>query len=188
MGSPQFQGKVSVKVALSPFWKRIYSKKKFTIALSPFLKGVFSKRKEFAPFGSKFFLFRVDSFSRGGEWGGGGGWRRGLMCRKANRMICKFFPFKLDPFSEWAWCARKQTRWPQGLSPLYKRAENIPDESTPLIWSGYTWSDRPGVRMCRKTYSAIHLFFCCCCCFFEHAFQPRFAQTVCGSQEQIYHL
>ena len=31
----------------------------------PFWKDVYSKRKEFAPQGSKFFPFRVDSFSKG---------------------------------------------------------------------------------------------------------------------------
>ena len=30
----------------------------------PFRKGVYSKRKEFAPFGSKFFSFRVDPFQK----------------------------------------------------------------------------------------------------------------------------
>ena len=31
------------------------------------LKRVYSKRKEFAPFGSKFFPFRVDPFKKGGK-------------------------------------------------------------------------------------------------------------------------
>ena len=31
----------------------------------PFWKEVYSKKKEFAPFGSKFLLFRVDTFSEG---------------------------------------------------------------------------------------------------------------------------
>ena len=31
----------------------------------PFRKGVYSKRKEFAPMGSKFFLFRIDPSSKG---------------------------------------------------------------------------------------------------------------------------
>ena len=35
------------------------------MVLPPFRKGVYSKRKESAPFGSKFFLFRVDHFSDG---------------------------------------------------------------------------------------------------------------------------
>ena len=41
-------------------------------------KGVYSKRKEFAPFWSKFFPFRVDHFLGGKlEWGEGGGGRGG---------------------------------------------------------------------------------------------------------------
>ena len=37
----------------------------FLFALLSTIKGVYSKRKEFAPPGSKFFPFRVDSFSKG---------------------------------------------------------------------------------------------------------------------------
>ena len=33
--------------------------------IKPILKGVYSKRKEFAPHGSKFFLFKVDPISEG---------------------------------------------------------------------------------------------------------------------------
>ena len=41
------------------------------IALSPFWKKVCSERKEFAPLGSKFFPFRVYSFPKGfGMWEG----------------------------------------------------------------------------------------------------------------------
>ena len=36
----------------------------FKIVLCPFWKGVFSKRKEFAPGGSKFFSYRVDTFPK----------------------------------------------------------------------------------------------------------------------------
>ena len=43
-----FKGSYSIKIALLPFWKEVYS-----------------KRKEFAPFGSV-FSFRKDPFSEGG--------------------------------------------------------------------------------------------------------------------------
>ena len=37
------------------------------LCLKPFLKSVYSKKKEFAPLWSKFFPFRVDHFSEGGN-------------------------------------------------------------------------------------------------------------------------
>ena len=57
--------------------------------LPPFWKGVYSKRKEFAPLVSKFFPFSADFFSEG-RWS-------------------KFFPPRVDPFSERVCCVGKQT-------------------------------------------------------------------------------
>ena len=41
---------------------------KFQNCFASLLKGIYSKRKEFAPHGSKFFPFRVDSFSDGARF------------------------------------------------------------------------------------------------------------------------
>ena len=65
-------GGKSVKVVLPPFWKgsypeRIFSlwEKESTLKGKNLLPMIYSKRKEFAPYGSKFFPFRVDPFSEG---------------------------------------------------------------------------------------------------------------------------
>ena len=44
----------------------------------------------------------------------------------------KFFPFKVDPFSEGDWCIGKQKRKLQKFSPLYKMVENLPRVSRAL--------------------------------------------------------
>ena len=44
----------------------------------------------------------------------------------------KFFPFRVDPFSEGDWCIGKQKRMSQKSSPLYKMVENLPRVSRAL--------------------------------------------------------
>ena len=44
----------------------------------------------------------------------------------------KFFPFWVDPFSEGAWCARKQAGSHKNDLPCQKMAKNLPSVSSPL--------------------------------------------------------
>ena len=60
------------------------------IILPPFWSGLYSKRKEFAPFGSKFFSFRVDPFSER-DWYAGKqtGCHRSCLPRKSSTKYTK---------------------------------------------------------------------------------------------------
>ena len=51
----------------SPFWKGGLRVKERICTLSPFWKGIYTTKKEFAPFGSKFFPYRVDPFLEGNK-------------------------------------------------------------------------------------------------------------------------
>ena len=60
-GTDTFSGEANLpKTFLPPFWKKLTLKGK---NLLPW-KRINSKKKEFAPLGSKFFPFRVDTFSQ----------------------------------------------------------------------------------------------------------------------------
>ena len=63
----------------------------FKVVLSLFWKRVSSKRKEFAPTGSKFFPFRVDTFPEGVSCAGKqtGRHKSYLPCKKNSRKAIK---------------------------------------------------------------------------------------------------
>ena len=88
------------------------------------------KLSEFLPFKRNWYIFmgdksaRIDFISL---------LKKGLLLKER---ICslgsKFFPLRVDPFSDGDRCASKVNRELQKLSPLYKMADSFPCVTSPL--------------------------------------------------------